>query len=321
LPEIRDSIVHADLRENFSATELESSSMTDRTLVYSGNYIDRLAEMRADRQALLHAFVHPETRFLPVWRDRCLVEADRPAMMVKDQILAHTDDPENAIFLGEFENRYLFAVTIESADESPLAAFGEFFGLRELTGIVNEPDAALLAYAKAMVSWRQRHAYCGICGAVSRSGEGGFVMQCENEDCGHRSFPRLDPAVIVLVHDANRCLLGRQTRWPEGQFSTIAGFVEPGESLEDAIRREVHEETNIQVGRCTYLASQPWPFPAALMIGYHAEALTDDIRLNDGELADAKWLSRNDIRDGAVALPPRYSIAFRLIETWLKENS
>jgi NAD+ diphosphatase len=292
--------------------------MTDRNTVYSGNYIDRLGEMRANRQALADAFVHPDTRFLPVWQDRCLLTGGRPAMVVKDHVLAHTDNPESAIFLGRFENRFVFAVTIESTEKAPLAPLGEFFGLRELTSLVSESDAALKAYGKAMVSWRQRHSYCGICGTVSQSGDGGFVMQCQDEQCGHRSFPRLDPAVIVLVHERNRCLLGRQTKWPEGRFSTIAGFVEPGESLEDAIRREVREETNIGVGHCTYLASQPWPFPAALMIGYHAEALTNDIRLNDGELAEAKWLTRDEIRNGAVVLPPRYSIAHRLITTWLK---
>ena len=120
----------------------------------------------------------------------------------------------------------------------------------------------------------------------------------------------------MLVHDNDRCLLGRQTQWPEHRFSTIAGFVEPGESLEDAIRREVHEETNIDVGRCEYRASQPWPFPSALMIGYHAEAMSRDIRLNDGELAEARWLSREDITAGAVILPPEFSVAYRLIESW-----
>jgi NAD+ diphosphatase len=295
--------------------------MAISTTVYSGNYINRLAEVRGNRAVLEQAFTHPDTRFLPIWKDRCLLDENRPAFLLNEQVLANTDEPENAIFLGQFEGRFLFSVTIESADESPLAAHGKFFGLRELTGIVIEADAALLAYAKAMVSWRQRHAFCGICGTVNQSGEGGFIMQCENIGCGHRSFPRLDPAVIVLVHDENRCLLGRQMRWPEGRFSTIAGFVEPGESLEDAIRREVCEETNVRVGQCAYQASQPWPFPAALMVGYHAQALTSDIRLNDGELAEAKWLSRDDIRNNAVILPPRYSIAFQLIDTWLNEKN
>ena len=295
--------------------------MIDRNIVYAGNYIDRLAEMRANRQSLAEAFTHPDAGFLPVWQDRCLIDNDRPAILNKNQVFMLSDDPENAIFLGEFENRFVFAVPFESHEKTPLAAHGAFLGLRDLTAMVSETDAALLAYAKAMVGWRKQHRFCGLCGSARGSSDGGFVMICENESCGDRSFPRLDPAIIVLVHDQNRCLLGRQLHWPEGRFSTIAGFVEPGESLEDAIRREVREETNIRVGQCAYLASQPWPFPGALMIGYHAEAQTDDIRLNDGELAEAKWLNREEIRNGAVVLPPRFSIAYRLIDTWLNQES
>jgi NAD+ diphosphatase len=294
--------------------------MIDRNIAYAGNYIDRLAGMRANRRSLVEAFTHPDTGFLPVWRDRCLVDDDRPVILMINQLLMLSDDPEKAIFLGEFENRFVFAVPFESHEKTPLAAHGEFLGLRDLTAMVSETDAALLAYAKAMVGWRKQHRFCGLCGSARRSSDGGFVMVCENETCGDRCFPRLDPAVIVLVHDRDRCLLGRQPHWPEGLFSTIAGFVEPGESLEDAIRREVREETNIRIGQCAYLASQPWPYPAALMIGYHAEAQTSDIRLNDGELAEAKWLSREDIQNGAVVLPPRFSIAYRLIDTWLNRE-
>ena len=134
--------------------------------------------------------------------------------------------------------------------------------------------------------------------------------------CDQRSFPRLDPAIIVLVVHDNRCLLGRQAAWPEQRFSTIAGFAEPGENLEDAVRREVLEETNVRVGSCDYLASQPWPFPSALMIGFHAEGLSTDIKLNDAELIEAGWFSREDLRSSAIVLPPRQSIAFELIAAW-----
>ncbi len=290
--------------------------MIDRRTFFSGSCVERRTEIRSDPAALAEALAHPETRFLPVWRERCLVEGDRPSVFKRDQVLAPDAGPEGAIFLGQLDDRFLFAVSIDAVEPPEIAGDGEFLGLRELSATLSEADAALIAYAKAMVSWQQRHLYCGVCGVRNRALDGGFLMACPDPDCAHKSFPRLDPAVIVLVHRDEYCLLGRQVQWSEDRFSTIAGFVEPGESLEDAIRREVHEETNINVGRCDYIASQPWPFPSALMIGYHVDALTQDIQLNDGELAEARWLTRDEIAAGAVILPPRFSIAYRLIETW-----
>jgi len=220
------------------------------------------------------------------------------------------------VFLGRRAGQALFAIGVQGDTPPALLPGSGFRGLREIVGEVSEADAALLAYARAMILWQERHRYCGVCGAPNRAQEGGFVMACTSLACDHKSFPRIDPAVIVLVHREDRCLLGRQAAWPEGRFSTIAGFVEPGEALEDAVVREVHEETNIQVGECAYIGSQPWPFPAAMMLGFHAAGLTDAIRFNDGELVEARWLTRDEIRGGAIGLPPRESIAFRLIEAW-----
>ena len=193
---------------------------------------------------------------------------------------------------------------------------GHFGGLRDFVSLVPERDAGLLAYARAMVNWHRHHHYCGVCGSAYRMEDGGFVLACTSATCGHRSFPRLDPAIIVLVHRDQHCLLGRQPSWPADRFSTIAGFVEPGESLEDAVRREVFEETNIRTADCRYLASQPWPFPAALMIGFHAMACSDDIHLNDAELAEARWFAREELAGDSIVLPPRASVAYRLIEAW-----
>ena len=138
-----------------------------------------------------------------------------------------------------------------------------------------------------------------------------------NDDCRREIYPRVDPAIIVLVSDAERCLLGRQTRWPEGRYSTIAGFVEPGESLEDAVRRETYEETNIHVGKVSYHSSQPWPFPSSLMLGFMADAESSEIILNDGELEDARWFTRKELRSGFPKLPFGISIARRLVDHWL----
>jgi NAD+ diphosphatase len=141
-------------------------------------------------------------------------------------------------------------------------------------------------------------------------------MQCSSGECAQRSFPQLDPAIIVLVVHEQRCLLGRQVSWPDGRFSTLAGFVEPGESLEDAVRREVYEETSVHVVNNVYLGSQPWPFPSSLMVGFHAEASTTEITLIDGELGEARWFDRETLGSGEIQLPPPTSIAFQLIERW-----
>lgn len=295
--------------------------MAEFSTFFSGNYINRLGNIRNDRPALSAALADPATRFLPIFDDRCLIHGDRAAMLSMEEIRDHVPDPSDAIFLGRLEGNFIFAVSIEEKSNSSFADGQTLAGLRELTALLVESEAALLAYAKAMVGWQQSHRHCGRCGAICRPDEGGFVMECTRAMCSQRSFPRLDPAIIVLVHKGGKCLLGRQIRWPDGRFSTIAGFVEPGESLEDGVRREVYEETNIRVGRCRYLASQPWPFPAALMIGFLAEGLSDEIQLNDGELAEARWLTRDDIAAGEVVLPPRVSIAYRLLETWFDDGS
>jgi NAD+ diphosphatase len=168
-----------------------------------------------------------------------------------------------------------------------------------------------------MVLWHGSQRFCGRCGSPSKTESGGNTRLCINGDCGIRIFPRVDPAIIVLVSDRERCLLGRQAGWPEGRYSTIAGFVEPGESLEDAVRREVFEETNIAVHEVRYHSSQPWPFPSSLMLGFTAEASSEAILLNDGELEDARWFSRKELESGFPKLPYRLSIARRLVDDWL----
>jgi NAD+ diphosphatase len=179
-------------------------------------------------------------------------------------------------------------------------------------------DAALLAYARAMALWRAAHRFCSNCGNPVRAVSAGHVLQCPA--CGRETHPRLDPAIIVLVTDGERALLGRQPSWPPRRYSTIAGFVEPGESLEDAVAREVLEETNIAVRAITYHSSQPWPFPAALMLGYLAHSALHPPPqpvARDGELEDARWFARSAVQSGEILLPPATSISRRLIEHWL----
>lgn len=284
-------------------------------MTFTGSGIERLSPLRQQAEELAAAFAAADTAFVPVWQSRCLLR-DGLVVCRREELGGLASEPGQAVFLGRRGGQALFAVGVEAL---PPDLPGDLFvGLREVVSQVSEADAALLAYARAMVLWQERHRFCGVCGAPNRPTDGGFVMACTRQACDHKSFPRIDPAVIVLVHRDGRCLLGRQASWPEGRFSTIAGFVEPGESLEDAVVREVHEETNIRVGECTYVGSQPWPFPAAMMLGFHATGLSDDIRFNDGELIEARWLTRDELRAGAVLLPPPESIARRLVEAWLE---
>lgn len=288
-------------------------------IIFSGHYINRDSTLRNDPAALQAAHADPMARFVPIWRGQCLVHETHIALLAAASVATYTQDSKHSTFLGRRGDHTVFALAIDTPDEPDLGADMQFVGLRDISARLDASDAGLAAFAKAIVAWQDNHRYCGICGARNCTEEGGFVMACADRDCGHRSFPRLDPAVIVLVYKNDCALLGRQAKWPERRFSTIAGFVEPGESLEDAIRREVAEETNIGVGRTTYLASQPWPFPAALMVGFHAQGLSTEIRLIDGELAEARWVSRQDITTGDIILPPKVSVAYHLIETWFDQ--
>ena len=183
--------------------------------------------------------------------------------------------------------------------------------------------SGVFAYAKALLLWQSRARHCGACGAATQLGRAGHCARCRNPDCALQHFPRTDAAIIVLVSDGDRALLGRQRSWPERRWSTLAGFVEPGESLEDAVRREVGEESGVTLDSVRYHSSQPWPFPGALMVGFRAVAEDPRIRVGE-ELEDARWFAARDlvaaIRSDAVRLPPPISISRRLIEDWLVET-
>jgi NAD+ diphosphatase len=296
-----------------------------RQTLFSGPFIDRRAEVRDDPAWVVAARADPDTRYVLAAGAVQLVDVSASDLILLRNGHPLVDAADDAAFtlLGWFRGHRTVLVEYETEAVLPAGSLPEAGQLRELRPLapMMQADAAsLLAYARALVLWRARHRFCGVCGAPNRVARAGHVMRCSRDGCANETFPRLDPAIIVLVADATgeRALLGRQAAWPAGRYSTIAGFVEPGESLEDAVVREVAEETGVDVGDVRYVASQPWPFPSSLMLGFQAVARSDTIELRDGELEDARWFSRDDIAAGRPALPPAGSISARLIDAWAR---
>jgi NAD+ diphosphatase len=222
--------------------------------------------------------------------------------------------PEQRIFLGVDGDVPFFAAEVDGDDS--------FRSLREIGALLDSRDAGLVVHAIAIANWHATHSHCPRCGAPTRTASAGHTRVCDVDGSEH--YPRTDAAVIMaVVDDDDRLLLGHQAVWPDKRFSTLAGFVEPGESLEQAVRREVAEEVGLEIGDVDYLGSQPWPFPASLMLGFIAHARTTEIHRHDGEIAEARWFTRQgmleDVRRGDVLLSPPVSIARRLIEHWYGE--
>jgi len=293
----------------------------DTTNIFAGAYVERHAHLRDDKDWLSEALTGDASVFVPVWGERCLAtgEPARTVLLKRDDVAGYLDASE-IIFLGMFRGSPAFAVAIPASEPQPFADKGECHDLRYLGSNLPADEANLVAHARALVIWHSVQRYCGLCGSPTEAESGGNTRLCTHSGCKIRLFPRVDPAIIVLVHDRDRCLLGRQANWPEGRYSTIAGFVEPGESLEDAVAREVQEETDVRVGTVRYHSSQPWPFPSSLMLGFTADATTDSITLNDGELEDARWFSLKEIASGYPRLPPRLSISRRLVDDWIASH-
>jgi NAD+ diphosphatase len=287
--------------------------------------IDRLAHRRHDDAWIAARLDDPHTRLILTWRSRSLFAGTPnpyPVFLAPRQVEGLVEKAESVTLLGLAQGRVYFAAGFSPDDDPPggLTNWGELRNLRAAVPLLDRQDGALLAYASAMAHWHHHNRFCGLCGSPTTSANAGHLLICANAACGQHHFPRMDPAIIVLVTDGDRCLLGRQPTWTASMYSTIAGFVEPGESLEAAVAREVCEETGVQVGTVHYHSSQPWPFPSSLMLGFNAQADGTSIQLNDGELEDARWFSREEIGDqlecGTLRLPSPVSISFRLVEDW-----
>jgi NAD+ diphosphatase len=305
--------------------------LASRPNVYSSSPLDRIATRREDHAWVEQQLHDPNALFVLVWRNRNLVrgldDGNPEAVYISGEMAtslrmhgAGTSAPW--AFLGLLDEVAVFALDISAAEDPvPLLpeSLGKFVDLRSVGWGVPRPEASVLAHARGMMHWRARHRFCGVCGGVCEVKSSGHVMQCTA--CETQHFPRTDPAVIMLVHRGDKALLGHSTRFPRAtMYSTLAGFVEPGETLEEAVRREVFEEAGIKVGAVHYHSSQPWPFPGNIMLGFYAEGLTEEITIDTEELKDARWFTRDEMRNcdqHGFALPRVDSIARRLIEDWL----
>ena len=294
--------------------------MTIRPTLFAGPFLERRAELRDDPAWIVAARADPTTRYLLTAGATQLVTGGATteiAFLEGGHPLVAAAVDQELTLLGWFRGARCVLVELQAPGAS-LPADTELRELRPLAPLLPPDSASLLAYARALALWKARHRHCGVCGAPNVPARAGHVLRCSREGCGTEAFPRLDPAIIVLVTDptGERALLGRQSSWAAGRYSTIAGFVEPGESLEDAVIREVEEETGVVAGDVEYVASQPWPFPSSLMLGFRAVARTLEITLRDGELEDARWFTRADLAAGHPLLPPPGAISARLIDAW-----
>ncbi len=274
---------------------------------------ERVGERRVDEAWLAATWPAPSTRVVPVVVTAFPVTDDGTA--VRWHSAGDLPVAGLRIFLGVTDDVAYFALVVPEAGDA-----GRWSTLRDVVQSLTEPDAGLMVHAVALAEWHASHRFCPRCGGGLHPGAAGHLLVCGQ--CERQQFPRSDPAVIMMVTDesGDRALLGRQPAWPPGRFSTLAGFVDPGESLEEAVVREVAEEVGVQVGEVTYFGNQPWPFPQSLMVGFFARATTTEIRVDQDEIEDARWFTREQMRAeaeaGTLVLPGGISISRSLVEAW-----
>jgi NAD+ diphosphatase len=289
--------------------------------------LDRAVTIRADASLVARALAEPATRVLGASREGVLLDHGTPEALFRRSPGSLTEghvDAAEPILLGLEAGSALFAVDLDALGPSALAAFTQgarLVGLREAGAVLSRSEGGLAAYLVALLNWHRRHRFCANCGAATTVAEAGYSRRCVS--CGAEHFPRTDPVVIMLVENAGRLLLGRHAAWPPGQYSALAGFVSPGESLEEAVVREVREESGIEVYDPKFVTSQPWPFPTSLMLGFEARSDGGEPTPRDGELEDVRWFPHEVIRAALTArsselvLPPSVSIARFLVEHWV----
>jgi NAD+ diphosphatase len=299
--------------------------MARRVNFYATGEFNRAVERREDVAWIRERLADPASRLYPIWRLRNYVsdpEAPRAVVLDPDRRAALVEAASTVVLLGVDEEVAHFLIDISQLDEAAALALGHAVDLRTVGVLMPQREGALLAYARGLTFWHDRHKFCGTCGSPTEVKAAGHQRQCTNPDCGAVQFPRTDPAVIMRVTHGDKILMARQAVWAQGMHSVLAGFVEPGESLEDAVAREVYEEVGLRLTRIKYFSSQPWPFPSSLMLGFSAEATSADFKLDHDELESARWMTRpellNSPEDATFKLPRKDSISRRLIEDWLR---
>jgi NAD+ diphosphatase len=319
-------------RETARTPESPEAAETPGTvLAYSGGVIDRAATQRTEPGWVDATLTAASTRLIPMWRDQCVVSGEPAVPVIVPAATAAAGAVLNSatevVFLGLDDHGGIFAADLSQAGEpaAAAAAGGErVLDVRALVGTLSPAEAALLGYARGILYWHRHQRYCGSCGSPTRIGHGGHLRTCQNEACARLHFPRVEPAVIMLVESQGRCLLARHKGSAPGSYSTLAGFVGVCESLEDAVRREVAEETGVPVGPVTYVASQGWPFPSGLMVGFRATALAQTVHVDGEEVIEARWFTRAELTEHARAagrLGREDSIDRYLLRSWLEDTT
>ena len=289
---------------------------------YADGDFDRAAECREDPAWLAARLAHGASKVYPIWRRHFLFEEKHIPVALAPTAAGQLAELAQSVLLGVIDDTAYFTIDISGLSEDGLAAAiaGTAHDLRDVAMNLSDRMAAMLAFGRGMSVWHADHQHCGHCGGPTQAERAGHARRCLAKTCGRLHFPRTDPAVITLVIDGERCLLARRATIDIPRFSTVAGFVEPGETLEDAVRREVAEEVGVLTGSVMYRASQPWPFPSSLMMGFWARATSSAIKVDGEEIGEAAWFTRGDIERALAAdeiiLPPEDSISRRLVEDW-----
>ncbi|MEM7193746.1 MAG: NAD(+) diphosphatase [Pseudomonadota bacterium] len=305
--------------------------------------LNRHSAERERTEWITQQLLNPSALFLPIWKHLNLTDISRPEkpglfLLEMPRVRSDFDNGKYPVYLGHLGNDPVFSAGIDADDETAannwaagLGLSARFVDLRHIGPLLKQQESAIMAYARGLHYWHSQNGHCSRCGTHNESRRGGHVRICMNADCGREAYPHINPAVIMLVEQARpndgipRCLLGRHSGLPKKVYSTLAGYVDPGETLEEAVAREVLEEAGIHIDDAHYLASQPWPFPSSMMFGFHATTSQSRISVDNDELEDAQWFTREELLgfgeyddpDSTLALPRRDSIARNLINLWI----